>query len=160
MTEALVIVDVQRGFIRPSTEHVPARVEKLQGDFEYVYATQFINRQPSGFTENIGWRRLVDTSETEMAFPVAAKTCVVRKHVYSCVNSEFIHDLIVRQVETIYTCGIDTDICVLKISADLFDFGFRVKLLADACGSTAGADHHEAALGIIGRFIGRGNVLR
>ena len=32
----LIIIDVQRGFIRRWTEHVPARVEALQGRYAHV----------------------------------------------------------------------------------------------------------------------------
>ena len=45
----LVIIDVQLGFINDETGHIPERVERLQREFETVFATRFENPEGSPF---------------------------------------------------------------------------------------------------------------
>ena len=49
--QALLVVDVQVGFITDATAHIPAAVERLQGKYERVYATRFINAPASPYRE-------------------------------------------------------------------------------------------------------------
>lgn len=64
-----------------------------------------------------------------------------------------------ERIDTIDICGIDTDICVMKSAADLFENSITPRVLAEYCASTAGDDHHKAALKIIGRYIGRDQII-
>lgn len=55
--------------------------------------------------------------------------------------------------------GVDTDACVLKVALDLFDMGWRPRILIDACASGNGADYHDRAIEIFTRQLGRKAVI-
>lgn len=50
---ALLMVDVQRGFVNAWTSLAPAAVEKLQNEYQTVFATRFVNSDP------LNYRRLI-----------------------------------------------------------------------------------------------------
>ncbi len=43
MASCLLVVDVQKGFINDNSKHIPALIEKVQNDYDYLIATQFHN---------------------------------------------------------------------------------------------------------------------
>ncbi len=58
--------------------------------------------------------------------------------------------------ETLFTCGVNTNNCVLATVYDAFSRDFRLVVLSDACGSMNGEEYHrfalmevEAALGFV-----------
>lgn len=156
---ALLIVDVQLGFIRPSTAHVPEAVAKLQFDYSTVIATQFYNQEGSFFRSLIKWERLkADTQEFNLAFNLKEDALRIVKPIYTCVDSRFLDYLTRRSIKRVDICGIDTDICVTKCAVDLFENGIEPIVLKDHCGSTAGEEAHTHALQTLGRFIGRGQI--
>ena len=156
---ALLIVDVQAGFINDSTKHIPEIVERLQGEYEHVYATRFINAEGSSHRKWINWHRFGEgSSEVDLAFDADGHVAVVDKNVYTCITAEFLEDLRGRGVTEVHLCGIDTDACVLKCAVDLFEAGVRPVVIAGACASHAGAEFHEYGLKILRRLIGRPQI--
>ncbi len=69
MVTALLIIDVQTGFINEHTQHVVQRIERLQHQYSAVFATQFINPKESFFRKLINWHRFSEGSpDIELAF--------------------------------------------------------------------------------------------
>ena len=156
---ALLIVDVQAGFVNDATKHIVSAVEALQSRYDRVYATRFINAQDSPHRNWIDWHRFgEDSPEIELAFSVGDDTVVVDKNTYTCVDDEFLSDLRKHKIEEVHICGIDTDACVLKSAVDLFEAGIRPVVLANACASHAGQEFHEYALRILRRLIGKAQI--
>ncbi len=156
---ALLIVDVQTGFIIPETRHVIAGIERLIPRYAHVIATRFFNPPDSNFRRLIHWD-LFDRQGPD--FPLAIKlpdyAIIVDKPVYTCVTSAFLDLLRHRNVSEVHICGIDTDVCVTKCAVDLFENGLRPVVLGFACASNGGRECHEAALKILVRYIGREQV--
>ncbi len=61
--------------------------------------------------------------------------------------------------ETLLLIGIATDGCVLKTAVDAFEQGLTPIVLSDLCASHAGNQVHEAGLLLIGRFIGKDQII-
>ena len=157
---ALLIVDVQEGFVNDSTRHVVPAVEKLQYRYEHIYATRFINGADSPHRNFIDWHRFGEYSpEIELAFVPSPKAVILDKTAYTCVTPAFMDDLRERGVVEVHICGIDTDVCVLKCAVDLFENGIRPVVLSQASASHAGDDYHQSALHILPRLIGARQVL-
>ena len=157
---ALLIVDVQVGFVNDATRHVVPRVEALQKQYAHVYATRFINAEGSPYRKLLDWHRFYESSEdVPLAFEPAVGVTIIDKNVYTCVTPEFIEDLHNKGVEEVAICGIDTDACVSACAVDLFENGFRPILISEACASHAGAEYHEAALRILERLIGKSQIV-
>ncbi|MFN3984584.1 MAG: isochorismatase family cysteine hydrolase [Rhodocyclaceae bacterium] len=158
---ALLIVDVQRGFINHATAHIPERVEALQTDYPLVVVTRFVNPPDSNYRRLIHWTRFTPGSDdTLLAFGPRGDAVIVDKPRYTCVTPDFLALLARHGIAEVHVCGINTDICVTKCAVDLFEAGLRPVVLANACASHAGNDYHEAALRILTRFIGREQIRR
>lgn len=159
MSSALIIIDLQQGFLGPDTAHIPTAVEALQPRFAHIFASKFVNHPVSSYTRLIGWNGMMKgLPETELAFTPAANCVVFEKTSYSACPPAVIQALREASVDTVYVCGLETDICVLKTAADLFDLGFDPVVIEDLCGTTHGPEVHDFAIQTIKRFIGRKQV--
>ena len=157
---ALLIIDVQVGFINDATRHILPKVEALQKQYAHVYATRFINAEGSPYRILLGWHRFYESSaDVPLAFEPVDGVEVIDKHVYTCVTPAFLDDLRSKGIEEVAICGIDTDACVATCAVDLFENGFRPILLSEACASHAGAEFHEAAIRILTRLIGKSQII-
>ena len=120
MKKALLIVDVQNGFVNNKTKHIPALVEKLQYNYELVIASRFINLPDSPYRRLIKWNHLSpETDEIELAFKPQEGTIIIDKYIYSCIDELFLQLLKENEINAVDICGIDTDICVTKCAVDL-----------------------------------------
>lgn len=155
---ALLVVDAQVGFAGPHTAHVESRiaslVEQRAGDFSIIIATQFFNAPDSNFRRLIDWHGVSESPATDLFEPVqAAAHCVIAKHTYGA-SDEIARLLADRGIEDVFVCGIDTDVCVLQNAAGLFDRGYYVRVLLDACGTNGGPLAQEASRPLLMRTIG------
>lgn len=161
MSNCLLIVDVQQGFVNAHSAHVPERVACLQHEYARVYATRFFNPPASLHRRLIGWQRMAHGSdEWALAFAPRVDCLIIDKCIYTCVSPGFVAELRGNGIDRVDICGIDTDICVTKCAVDLFEHGIVPRVLANACGSHAGSDAHERGLQVLERFIGRRQVVR
>lgn len=159
--QALLIVDVQTGFINSETKHLLPIVEQLQAEYEHVYATRFVNKESSPYRKFLGWERFAECSEDAvLAFEPLPGVKVINKTVYTSVSDEFLEELEEKNIKEVFVCGIDTDACVAATAVGLFEHGIRPVILAHACASHAGAEYHNAALRILRRLIGSKQVIQ
>ena len=157
---ALLIVDVQNGFVNEKTAHIPPMVEKLQYDYDVVFATRFINLPNSPYRKLIKWNRFSpETGDIELAFHLREDAVVIDKYVYTCVDDSFLRLLAEKGITSVDICGIDTDICVTKCAVDLFEKRFTPFVLKEFCATTASEDIQEAALIILARYIGKSQII-
>jgi nicotinamidase-related amidase len=65
MPKAIIIIDVQNGFINPSTEHIPAKIRSLLDAvvFEHRIFTQFFNPPGSPYQDLLHGSRLRSDDE-------------------------------------------------------------------------------------------------
>lgn len=160
MSKALLIVDVQNGFVNEKTKHIPALVEKLQYNYDLVIATRFINMPDSPFRKLIKWQHLSpDTDEIELAFKPKEGAVIIDKYIYTCIDESFLCLLKENGIEAVDVCGIDTDICVTKCAVDLFERNITPYVLKDYCATHADADIQRSALIILSRYIGRTQIV-
>lgn len=159
---ALVIVDVQRGFLAQETEAVVARIEAFLAErppYEVVIATRFVNLPGSRYESERDWHELMSDEETELLPFVASRADVVlAKHGLGPDGSELSDLLRARGITAADLCGLDTDQCVLATAFDLWDAGIVPRLLADLCAYWSGPGMHDAGLAIARRSFGDRNV--
>ena len=159
MNKALLIVDVQNGFINDNTKHIPGLVESLQYKYDKVIATRFINLPNSPYRRLIKWDHLSpDSNEIELAFTPKKEIVIINKYIYSCVNNSFLSYLKDNNIDTVDICGIDTDICVTKCAVDLFENNIIPFVLKDYCATHANNVIQETALAILARYIGKNQI--
>jgi nicotinamidase-related amidase len=159
MSEALLVVDVQRGFINDFTQHIPGRVKRLIeiGDYGPVLFTRFVNTPESPYQKLLDWHGCAAPPETELVdelAPFAERDSVYEKRGLTGMTDELAERLRREQFSQVSVVGIDTDMCVLKIAMDVFDLGIEPVILVDCCASTAGLQAHLGGLAILSRNIG------
>jgi nicotinamidase-related amidase len=163
---ALVVVDVQNGFISRRSEHiVPTIVDTVRTWQQHggpTIFTRFINAPDSPFERLIHWTRLREAPETELVDdlkPYAEHGYVIDKPSYSLFTGEAAELLHQQGWTDLLICGIATESCVCKTAVDAFERGFTPWVLTDACASHAGQVAHDAGLLVTERFIGKGQMI-
>jgi nicotinamidase-related amidase len=160
MSEPLLVVDVQRGFINEFTQHIPRRIKCLieTGDYAPILFTRFVNPPSSPYQRLLDWHACVEPPETDLVDELtdfAADDLVFTNKQGTTGMSDELGDWLCRQAfAQISVVGIDTDMCVLKMAMDAFDLGIEPIVLVDCCASTAGLQAHLAGLAILSRNIG------
>lgn len=158
---ALIVVDVQAGFISDYTRRCLPRIYELlcSGRFECVIATRFFNKEGSLFRSRIGWGRLSTADEIALDPEVERYADVVIDKPTYGAGQPLIDELERRGIRDVVLVGIDTDVCVLQNAAFLFDQGFRVSVDIAGCATNGGPAADRAAVALLGRTIGRNFVL-
>jgi nicotinamidase-related amidase len=159
MASPLLVVDVQQGFLNDYTHHIPDRIVRLieRGEYDPVLFTLFINTPNSPYRRFLDWHeceREPETSLPPVLEPYADPDRTFTKPGLTGLPDELAAFLRERDVQDVTLCGIDTDMCVLKVAMDIFDRGIRPIILTDCCASTAGLQAHLAGLAVLTRNIG------
>ncbi|MBX3028549.1 MAG: cysteine hydrolase [Chloroflexi bacterium] len=160
---ALVVVDVQQGFVVPETQAIVPRIvdhiEHARERYALVIATRFVNRPGSLYETERDWPAMADRPATDLLPGVrAAADLVITKHGLAPRPEDLVPALRERDVERVELCGIDTDQCVLATALLLWDARIAPRVLAELCASSGGVDMHTAGLAIARRSIGDRNV--
>jgi len=169
---ALVVIDMQNGFVNPSSAHVVPIVSRLvqrwQPTGNPIIFTRYFNYSGSPYERLIGWAGLKESPSTDLVDEIAvyagdSQAHLVNKTGYTALTqegSELIHNL---GVTDIFACGIATDGCVLKTVLDTFEAGITPWVVADACASNASRHPaqqiHESALLLMSRLVGKDQVI-
>ncbi len=162
MADCLVIIDVQKGFMRHAdTPEIPKKISSLlkKRSFDHIVCTQFYNADGSPYEKLMGWKGLKDSDSQAVAPEVfAVSERVFRKPVYTCFTPEFEEFIRANSIDKLYFLGIDTDCCVLKSSTDCFERNIPFEVLINYCASNGGERSHEAAVTVMERTIGKMNI--
>lgn len=158
---ALIVVDMQMGFINQYTDHLPKKIDSHIANTKYdkIIFTQFINSKNSMFSQFLKWNKLQTIKEQQIVLKSKADL-IVKKETYSAMTIEVENFLNQNNIKTIFICGVDTDSCVLKTSFDAFDKGFYTKIIENLSFSTGGQYFHNSAINILKRSIGLQNVIQ
>lgn len=159
MSNALIVVDVQEGFINCFTEHIPERVARLidQHNFDPILFTRFINSPDGPYPRFMGWSDCATEPEINIAPELLRYTsddCTFHKDGYAGIPDRLACYLTDREITRATIVGIDTDMCVLKVAMDIFDLNIEPIVLVDCCASTSGLQSHLAGLAVLARNIG------
>ncbi len=162
MKKALVIIDLQKGFINGLTRKLLSRIRNFimrhKKDYGLVIFTRFINHPKSNFVRIFNYKRFMRKEENELVDEVGEFTNgknVFNKDTYgNFVNDEVLGVLKKYKIGEVHLAGIDTENCVLTFARDAFDRGYKVKVFKDLCASHSSPKLHRAALEIIKYNIG------
>lgn len=152
---ALLVVDVQQGFINQHTAPILPRLAAALSRYPLVAAARYYNPEGSAVRRQFDWHRFAHGSpECQLAFAPPPDAFVFDKPIYNACGPELDGWLKRNGVEQVDVCGINTEVCVFVTAAGLFDGGYRVRALTDLCASTRGPSHHEAGCIALRHTIG------
>jgi nicotinamidase-related amidase len=149
---ALMVVDVQNGFVTAASAHVVPIITNLvrrwqDADGDVIF-TRYYNYSGSPFERLIGWYGLHASPDTELVddlipFTHDPHAHVIDKKVYTAFTDDG-RQLVEEQGFTdLFICGIATDGCILKTTLDAFELGYTPWVLADAVASNASTSIHR-----------------
>ena len=159
MKTALIVVDIQKYFIKGQTKHLPKKIKDyiIENKFDFIAFTKFINNKKSNFAKSLGWYRCRGSPDTDIPrqlLKFARPSNVFEKSTFSAFkNKKLVNTLRQRRIKRLYICGTDSDACVLASAFDAFDLGFEIIVLKDLCASCNGNRYHEYGKQIIERNL-------
>lgn len=159
---ALLIIDVQKGFLNRTTKHIPKLIEKLIDSEKYslICATRFLNHNSSPFVKWMGWRRFFDANDTDLVFSCPDPIRIFDKQTYNSLTPDVLSTLQDQKISNIHLCGIDTNMCVFVTASHIFEGGiFEPFVLSQYCASHSGKKYHEAGLMLLEKAIGKDHIL-
>lgn len=154
--KALVVVDVQAGFLTEYTSRCLPRIYELldSDEFSLVVATRFSNPAGSVFRTRIGWDGVSTRDEIRLDSRVEQRAdAVVDKTTYGA-GEELLDIFDEFGVSRATLVGIDTDVCVLHNAAYLFDHDVEVDVDLDGCATNGGPEADAAAVNLMARTVG------
>lgn len=162
MKKALVIIDVQKGFINKLTVKTVNRIRnfiiKNKDKYDLLIFTQYKNHKRSNFVRLLKWRGFMDKKETDLADEI--KEFVNKRNLFtkdsygSFINNKLSNLLKKHKIEQVWLAGFDTENCVLTFARDAFDRNMSVVVYKNLTASHSNPRLHRAALEIIGDNIG------
>lgn len=92
MTKAIIVVDVQNGFVDGSTKNIPFKIQRLLSlvDFDHRIFTKFINIPGGQYETLLNWSKLQSSPATDIHEAlIGLETITIEKNFYSCVTKLF-----------------------------------------------------------------------
>ena len=161
MSDCLIIVDVQNGFLNEKTKYIPEKINDLLATrhFAHVVATRYRNYPNSSLIRFMDWDCLLTDEEQAIPDEIARKVeHVFDKNCYTCFTDEFCDFVKSNDIDELYIVGIETECCVLISAIDAFQRNIRPIVLANYCASTGGDECHRAGLLVLERTIGKEQI--
>ena len=152
--DTLLVIDYQKGFksdnakriIKPITDLVRGR------SFDYIIQTMWFNSGINNFTELLDYEECkVDGKDAGLVKLFPKAHVFPRVNMYSCMTDDLKN--ILKYNMDIYVCGWESDACVLGTAFQLFDYGFKFKVIED-CTASKRSELEEATKLIMLRQFG------
>lgn len=134
---AIVVIDVQKGFLKPEYEDIPERIRAHLGqrDYDHIIFGAFVNRKGSSFERLLDQHNLYGPPETDIAAelaPFAEGRPVFSRTAYSLFKADGFKEYLDEHGVTAFDiCGLVSDSCVLATAFEGFDLGYEVTVLRD-----------------------------
>jgi nicotinamidase-related amidase len=165
---ALIVIDMQNGFINDRSRHVVPKVvglvERWEATGRPVVFTRYHNYPGSPFERLIHWSGLLRSPETdivpELMPHLDRARAVIDKKIYSYFTPEGASLTEQEGWTDLVFCGVATESCVLKSAVDAFERNLTPWVVTDASASHGGSEAHDAGLLVARRFIGAGQLVR
>ena len=158
--KALLVIDVQHGFMKNGTETLVPRISELvrKWPVEDLFYLKYRNYPSSFFTKNLDWAACTTGDDINIVPEVFVQGAKVFDHYGYSPPPELLG--ILKDYGAIHICGVDTDACVMAAVFSLWDAEIKPVVLEEYCGSSGGEHFHRAALGLMLRQFGAASVLR
>ncbi|CAM5292101.1 hydrolase [Streptomyces spiroverticillatus] len=161
-TAALIVIDVQQGFINRHTEAVVPAIADLVARWSDAGApvlfSRFVNAPGSPYERITGWSKLRTAEEQAFVQELRSFTSKAGATIDKGQSSVFTAEAARLFSQSGWTdlvlCGIDTDSCVYDSAISAYHSGYRPWVVTDACASTGGPQYHDAALLMAARNVG------
>ena len=133
--ETLVVIDVQKGYMKPEYAGLPDRIRKHidHSGYDHILFGKFMNQKGSNFVRLLGQDNFYDPEETNIVPELADLAVPERtfeRTAYSLFkSSKFRAYLEGEGIRRMDLCGLVADSCVLATAFEGFDLGYEMRVL-------------------------------
>lgn len=164
MQSALLVIDMQEGFRLPRSEEIILPIQNFLNSFSgEVVFTQFFDTPKSLFETQLHWPIFQDKQKQEILVELRENAQNIFRHsTYNPITEELKDFLKEKGVTRIYLCGVYTDVSVFISATTLFDLGFDVYVLKEACASLhpeERRDIHQSSLESLSYVLGSDHLI-
>lgn len=161
---ALLIIDMQQGFMNASTRHLATKIPQIAQMYRHVFASQLVFSSRAPKTQVVCHSSFIEGSpETKLSLiwpeNVSKTFYLFAKHHYTCIGSALSSLMMKNNIHHIDLCGVDSEACVLKTALDFYEMGFSFRVLESLCASSQGPAYHEAAMDLLRTVCGPQHML-
>jgi nicotinamidase-related amidase len=159
MRVALLVIDMQKGFVKDRTGKIPEKIRKhiKRSHYDAVVFTKFANHPSSNFVKRLGWHKLKTKGPQEIVEELAEfstpKNTFVKSSYSAFKSKKLLSYLHRRRIKEVVVCGLELDGCVLASAFEAFDLGFAVRIIPGLTASSTSLN--KASLNIVKRNIDR-----
>jgi nicotinamidase-related amidase len=155
--KALVVVDVQPGFLNDANRYVVQHIKKLIQSVPYdaYVAAVFYTEKGSLWDKQQQWV-LPKGDDTRLEDGIAnllrgRNVIFVEKQTKSAFHGNLPLAEMLRQqgIEEVHVVGVDTNDCVIATAFDAFDSGFITYAIEEGCQSSGSQQLHAAGLEVL-----------
>jgi len=162
--DAIIVCDMQNGFINDLTRHLPSRIAAFlaQKHYKHRVFTRFVNPgEGSFYDQHLNWTKMQLPAETSIVAELEQfPTLVSDRNFYSVFRNGELDDwLNDHSIIEAHVCGVYTNVSVLSAAGCLFDRRVRLVVVSDLCGSHSGLRYHTAGLTNLKKWVGDRNVI-
>ena len=164
MKNALVIIDVQNGFINDNDKEVITKIVEYsnKNHFDHIVATAYINNYNTACHIFEHWDECMAGTFSAEIVPAIQDISerIFEKSKYSCWNKEFRQWVKDNNIDRLYIVGVDTECCVLSSAFDSYNDLQDIVVVEDLCDSSNGYDYHKAGILILKQCITNMRVIQ
>lgn len=159
MRNALVVIDMQIGFINEHTEMLENKIanfiDKYKEHFHSIIGTRYINHTETACYKFEGYTKCMRGSVEAYTSPKLASkyTFSFSKDKYSCWTDKLKMYIRENKIDRLYFVGVNTGCCVLHSAFDAYNDVMNCYVISDLCGSTSGEQSHKVALQVLRECI-------
>jgi len=161
---ALVIIDMQNGFINRETKPLPKKIRDFVKEhkiFDCIIKTKYINHKHTACYQLEQWMDCMENSEASNICNELANvgSYIIKKDKYTCFTEDFKRIIRSNEINKIYFCGVNTGCCVLHSVLDAYEDVLECYVIEDLCGSTSGKHYHDISIELLKTLITEKRVI-
>lgn len=153
MRQALIIVDLQEGFLNERNRWIIPNVQKLLREGGYAVVAESIFHAEAGslWDTQVHWKFPLKPTVPEIAEFLPKEAVRIVKTTKSAFKGDQSLAIILaeQKIDEVHVVGIDTGDCVFATAQESFDLGFRTFVLEDCTESSVSEELREAPLTIL-----------
>lgn len=150
---ALILVDIQEGFLKGDNRWVIPNIQKVIKDGKYTLIIESIFHAEAGslWDRQVHWTFPLAQTTPEIKNLLDENTLTITKTTRSVFKGD--KDLLTilkqKNIEEIHIVGLDTDDCVFATAQESFDLSFFTYVLEECTASSESEEYRESALKIL-----------
>jgi len=150
---ALLIIDMQAGFLVPGTEWIIPNVQEVisNGGYSLFVEATFHADRGSLWDRQLGWTFPYEPTVPAIKDLLPADTIVITKTTKSAFKGDKDLSSLLRAagIEEVHVVGLDANDCVLATAQEAFDLGFYTYVIEECVASSEGGGYRDHALELL-----------